>query len=340
MKDYYRVLGLDPSAEVEVIEAAYKALSRKYRRRLRPLPGAGDRRREIDEAFAVLNDPMKRAEYDGELHELRSPALPKAPPPEGSGQNSLGFAEYSNPRDGAVMVLIPAGEFVMGSLPGEGDDNEHPQRKVTLDAYRIYKCEVTNSQFRRFVGETGYRAEGQWEKFSLTGRDDHPVINVTWNDARRYCQWAGGRLPTEAEWEKAARGTDGRMYPWGNEWDRNKCNNVTTDSAIYKASRVDLRLGKGTTPVGTFPEGASPYGCLDMAGNVWEWCSDWYDPDYYKKSLPLNPQGAATGDSRVFRGGGWFDDVTTGCRCAFRVGNDPKSSTYLYGFRACFSVKD
>jgi len=335
MKDYYRILELDPSAEIEVITAAFKALAKKYRPGRRALPGAVEKMRDIDEAFEILNDPRRKAEYDEARQDDRvvHPSLPA--PPEGVGKNSKGYLEHRNSPDGAVMILIPAGEFFMGSPAGEGDENEHPQRKVALDAYHIYKYEVTNTQFALFAAETGYNAQGQWQKYALPGRESHPVVNITWSDARNYALWAGGRLPTEAEWEKAARGTDGRLYPWGNDWDRNKCNNYTTNSTVYRASRVNLLEGRGTTPVGTFPDGASPYGCLDMSGNVWEWCNDWYDDDYYKKSLPDNPRGALTGSSRVFRGGTWNSDAATGFRCAYRVGNTPGSSSYLYGFRVC-----
>ncbi|MGV8122349.1 MAG: SUMF1/EgtB/PvdO family nonheme iron enzyme [Candidatus Xenobiia bacterium LiM19] len=240
-------------------------------------------------------------------------------------------SKMQNTKDGAEMVLVPAGEFLMGSPSGEGSD-EHPQHRVYLDAYYIYKYPVTNGQFARFVKETGYGAEGDWEDFADPGREDHPVLNVTWKDARAYCKWADGRLPMEAEWEKAARGTDGREYPWGNTWDDSKCN---WDKGPKVPGMADIYGGRGTTPVGSFPSGASPYGCMDMAGNVWEWCSDWYDEDYYKNSPSRNPSGPSKGGYRVSRGGSWYVEDTGIFRCAYRFRYSPVNRINLCGFRVC-----
>ena len=152
--------------------------------------------------------------------------------------------------------------------------------------------------------------------------DTHPV-NVSWNDAKAYAKWAGVTLPTEAQWEKAARGTDGRVYPWGNDWDAAKCNNSVGANHPGK-----------TSPVGSFPAGASPYGCLDMAGNVWQWCADWYGADYYTTSPAKNPTGPATGTVRVLRGGSWGGSgVVYGCRGACRIYYIPYLWVYLIGFR-------
>jgi formylglycine-generating enzyme required for sulfatase activity len=193
------------------------------------------------------------------------------------------------------------------------DDDEKPAHQVKLDGYWIYKNEVTVGQYKQFCAATGRTMPNLDSDFS---GDDHPVVNVTWFDAVAYCRWAGVRLPTEAQWEKAARGTDGRIYPWGNVWDKDKAN-------------AD---GDQTTPVGSFPKGASPYGCLDMAGNVWEWCQDWYGSDYYASSPASNPTGPASGDKRVLRGGSWIS-TSYFCRCAGRDGNDPSSTYHGYGFR-------
>jgi len=217
------------------------------------------------------------------------------------------------------MVYIPAGEFLMGSNDGYG---EKPQHRVYLDAYFIDIYEVTNEQFARFVDATGYQAEGNWKEYFTSSKEKHPVVNVSWNDANAYCKWAGKRLPTEAEWEKAARGTDGRKYPWGNEWDSSKCNS-SGDSDGYE----------GTAPVGSFPAGASPYGVMDMACNVWEWVADWYDKDYYSRSPQQNPQGPDSGIGRVLRGGSWYDSYAIFLRCANRGSRGPSNMSLSSGFR-------
>ena len=192
-------------------------------------------------------------------------------------------------------------------------NSETPQHKVYLDDYWIYKTEVTVAQYRKFCQATGRQMPGlpDWSK------DDHPVVNVSWEDAAAYAQWAGAALPTEAQWEKAARGTDARVYPWGNEWDGAKCVNST----------------QSTKPVGGIPAGASPYGCLDMAGNVWEWCADWYDAGYYKNAPARNPTGPATSTSRVLRGGSWLTPVPDVFRAAYRFWLNPGDRNDYFGFR-------
>jgi len=190
------------------------------------------------------------------------------------------------------MLAIPAGEFTMGSDHGV----ERPPHTVFVDAFEIDKLEVTNQEFERFAWETSYvtdaerAGETSW-RYYAKNKPNHPVVKVGWNDARAYCEWAGKRLPTEAEWEKAARGADARSYPWGNQWDAAKANAKEAGN-------------RGTTPVGSFPAGASPYGVLDMAGNVAEWTADWFKAypggDFYSPYF---------GEKfRVIRGGGWFND--------------------------------
>jgi len=193
-----------------------------------------------------------------------------------------------HPVDSAEMILIPEGEFIMGTsdeqieellrqFPGwnrEQFADEQPQHRVYLDDFYIDKYPVTNTQFEQFVKATGCKSEGDWRGYYRKGKEKHPVVNVSWNDANAYCKWAGKRLPTEAEWEKAARGADGRIWPWGNVWDKRKCNSL---------DRLDSGTGT-TTPVGSYPAGASPYGVMDMVGNVLEWCTDWHDEDYYAHS--------------------------------------------------------
>ncbi len=220
----------------------------------------------------------------------------------------------TNPVDGAEMVYIPAGEFIMGS--NDGDDDEKPQHKVYLDGYWIYKYEVTVAQYRKFCKATGWQEplppEWGW-------KDNHPIVNVSWDDATAYAQWAGVRLPTEAEWEKAARGTDGREYPWGNEWDASKCN--ARESGPRR-----------TTAVGSYAGGASPYGIQDMAGNVWEWCADWYGENYYRSAPSKNPKGPGSGQYRVLRGGAWYSDHNV-ARCAYRDDGVPAYALDYLGFR-------
>ena len=192
-------------------------------------------------------------------------------------------------EDGAEMVLVPAGEFWMGS---EESDDEKPRHRVHLDAFHIDKYAVTNALYERFMRSTGRQAPAYWND-SKGNSPTQPVVGVSWHDAEAYCKWAGKRLPTEAEWEKAARGTDGRKYPWGDQWDSSRANSV------------ESQLGK-TTPVGSYPGGASTYGALDMAGNVWQWVADWYDKSYYQRSPERNPRGPESGQYRVLRGGSWL----------------------------------
>ncbi|MFH0801594.1 MAG: formylglycine-generating enzyme family protein [bacterium] len=226
-----------------------------------------------------------------------------------------------NEKDGSELILIPAGEFTMGSPDGTGENDEHPQHKVYLDAYYIGKYEVTNEQFARFVNETGYQPEGAWKLSYNSSTTDHPVGPVSWADAVAYCNWAALRLPTEAEWEKAARGQDGRTYPWGNKWDASRCNNSV------------IRASSGKKPVGSFPSGASPYGCLDMAGNVWEWCHDWYSDTYYSSSPSKNPRGPGSEELRILRGGSWYLDKPSYYRTANRYRHVPEDGNINNGIR-------
>ncbi len=233
------------------------------------------------------------------------------------------------------MVLVPAGEFTMGTAAGsDGLPDEQPQRKVLLGAFWIDRYEVTNEEYKRFVEETGHRtpahvtsANTLWEQNKpLAGIERHPVVNVSWTDAVAYCRWAGKRLPTEAEWEKTARGTDGRIYPWGNDWDFEKANSASFwakrtvqfagstewDEFWLRGQGAAISKEKGikgevlTLPVGTFPTGASPYGAMDMAGNAAEWVQDWYNPNYYRSAPLTDPPGPDRGAIKSMRGGSWL----------------------------------
>ena len=272
-------------------------------------------------------------------------------------------------RDEMPLVFVPEGEFLMGSLEGEPDADldEQPQRLVYLDAFWIDQTEVSNFQFRRFVVATGYRTEAQivnqspvynldtdeWEETrgaywqqprgpgsSLEGLDNHPVVQVSWNDAVAYCKWAQRRLPTEAEWEKAARGVDGRRYPWGSRPLESDLLN-SADRSIGKewaSDRLD-DTHRFTAPVGNYPNGASPYGALDMAGNVWEWVYDIYYENIYSESPNENPTGATYGNYRVRRGGSWRNTQKL-VRVTHRLWHSDWSRSDQVGFRCAMSVEE
>jgi formylglycine-generating enzyme required for sulfatase activity len=222
--------------------------------------------------------------------------------------------------DGAPMVLVPKGEFIMGSPLGTYifGDNEAPRRRIHLKAFYIDKFEVTNARFRKeLVPKDGY--------MGTFINDDQPVVGVSWFQAREYCGRVKKRLPTEAEWEKAARGTDGRSYPWGNQ-------PATCKLAIMGGIIPSCSRGFATWEVGSCPLGVSPYGAMDMAGNVMEWVADWYSGGYYEKAPPKNPKGPKAGKLRVLRGGAWFNSRVL-LRSAFRTGFSPGGSNHGIGFR-------
>ena len=222
-------------------------------------------------------------------------------------------------KDGAPMVLIPAGEFEMGS--NNGGDEEKPMHKVYLDAFYMDKYEVTNALYRKFMDATGYKAPAFWDDPKFND-PQHPVVGVDWNDANEYCRWSGKRLPTDAEWEKAARGgLVERKYPCGDT--------LTHEDANYYGTGGKDKW-EHTSPVGSFaPNG---YGLYDMAGNVWEWCADWYDARYYAKSPKSNPIGSSSGSYHVLRGGSWGDFSTDYLRVAYRYFSNPMNY-FDVGFR-------
>jgi len=258
------------------------------------------------------------------------------------------------------MVYVPSGEFILGTSDAQVEswlrqdpeakrewyDTERPQCRVRLAGYWVARTPVTNAQYRLFAQATGHEAPRRGEDGGLAwGPDDFPVVNVSWDDASAYCEWAGGRLPTELEWEKAARGTDGRTFPWGEEWDTTRCYSLEAVTGKRYSSTAEWFLGQvlwqkdhgpipDLTAVGSYPSGASPYGCLDMAGSLWEWCADWYDPHAYQRYATGDLTSPTAGKSRVLRGNHWVLSLgeARNFRCANRD-QDPGSGDDYCGFR-------
>jgi serine/threonine-protein kinase len=250
-----------------------------------------------------------------------TPALTNTP--AATSAPALGIGSTQTGRDGMTMLYVPAGSFTMGS---DKYDGEKPVHTVTLDAFWIDKTEVTNQMYAYCVNALVCKPPSKLKSFAHpsyygnTTYSNYPVIYVDWNQASAYCNWAGRRLPTEAEWEKAARGTDGRTYPWGDGIDKTRAN--------YNQNVGD------TTKVGSYESGKSFYGAYDMAGNVWEWVNDWYGP--YSSDSLSNPTGPASGDGRVLRGGAWYSDDLS-ARSANRFRRDPAFTNYYLGFRCLLS---
>jgi formylglycine-generating enzyme required for sulfatase activity len=281
--------------------------------------------------------------------ESLSPAMSKPPSDPKLGDT------WIRPADNAVMILAPAGSFAMGTGTASRADGyweELPQHPVTLDGFWMDKFEVTNAQFADFLQARGNQEEGgvTWleidSEFALIeqvgdvfqpkeGYADHPVIDVSWYGAQAFCQWVGGRLPTEAEWEYAARGPENLIYPWGNEYDCTRGNFHDWTEPIDPEFLIPGERGCDgfdfTSPVGTFPSGASWCGALDMAGNVYEWVADW-GVSFYPSGPQLNPTGPAKGTEKVVRGGSWNNHHLS-VRTAFRGDYRPFIRSYYIGFR-------
>ncbi len=250
------------------------------------------------------------------------------------------FADHPvRERDPVIMVTIAEGSFIRGSGSDTGRADERPRRTIYLNAFMIDKYEVTNAQYLKFIAATGHQEPfnvyGTGSLFDMKRIETLPVVQVTWHDAADYCQWVGKRLPTEAEWEKAARGTDGRSYPWGNK----------APSAHHVNFNRDWVATGTLLPVGSLPDGVSPYGVHDMSGNAREWVQDWYAKHYYQVAPDRNPKGPETGLLKVIRGGSWHSfesDIRTaargkggfalkthgtGFRCARNVSAEPRPAT-------------
>ena len=256
------------------------------------------------------------------------PAVTTTPEP---GPYALGDT-WTRPADGMGMVYVPAGEFQMGST--EGDNDEAPVHTVALDAFWLDHTEVTNAQYQKCV------AAGDCEVSRCASNSDYngaeqPVVCVSWHDAVAYCEWAGGRLLTEAEWEYAARGPEGLIYPWGNTFDGTRLN-FCDKSCTFDWANQSVDDGyEFTAPVGSYPDGASWAGALDLAGNVWEWVADWYGD--YSSGRQVNPTGPQNGDCRVLRGGSWHGNENN-TRGANRDRSTPTDSDNSGGFRCGVSA--
>ena len=275
--------------------------------------------REAREVVRVPED--KRIDVSLDLMQQRHSAVGGGLVPLGANPQS--HEEYWRPKDGASVVKIPAGDFLMGSPANEGEPAEHPQRKISASAFLIDKTEVSWGQYRKFATASGTPLP----ETPLWGTPDgYPVTGVTWSEAVAFCQWVGARLPTEAEWEKAARGTEGRRYPFGDDWDPDRCN--TLDGGPHRPRGV-----------GAFPGCLSPYGLLDMAGSAWEFCQDWFDEKTYETGANRDPKGPASGHLRVIRGGSWLNP-NLWTRTSFRQGTDPSWRNVLHGFRCAQDVPE
>ncbi len=241
--------------------------------------------------------------------------------------------------DGAPMVLIPEGPFPMGvpMAARDGGIDERPNHEVYVDAFYMDKYELTNARYLQFVTETGHRTPqhptdpnlGLWKGNMMPESvSELPVINVDWFDAQAYCQWAGKRLPTEAEWEKAAKGPNDWRFPWGDV-------EPTQEHANF--NQVRWRGEATLVQVGIYDKGKSPYGVYDVAGNVWEWVSDWYDASYYQVSPSRNPQGPESGTYKAVRSSGWQGE-TPQVRIFTRIKSLPTDRNNSTGFRCAQDI--
>mgnify|MGYP003385103362 CR=1 FL=1 len=273
-------------------------------------------RPQIREAFSKANRRVALHPQENQLVPLATPLLGMRYPIY-SAESRVG----AEPNE---MVAIPAGEFIRGTnqrLPDEG-----PQHTVTLPEFMLDRYEVTNLQYKKFIDATAHRSPDHFRNRTYpAGKADHPVTFVSWNDADAYCAWAGKRLPSDQEWEKAARSTDGREYPWGNEFDIENANMPLRWQALKQFG--------DTTPVGAFEKGASPYGVYDMSGNVWEWTASWYEA-YPGNTTPSESYGQRY---KTLKGGSWFDCSIYKCGISAPVYNRAffasRTRNDTFGFR-------
>jgi len=270
-----------------------------------------------------------------------------------NARNKIGIPYYFNKIDGTILSKIPAGK----SLAGE-DYYGKDLFSVTLPAYYLALHPVTNEQYALFLNNIKPNSTllNEWLRLGQNDsyiyrvgkcykvqklKTEHPVVSVSWFGAAAYCFWAGLRLPTELEWEKGARGVDGRAYPWGNEWDSKKCRNSKDKGPLAAANIIELNTEDNTTcGVWEYPEGCSPWGMFQMAGNIWEWCSDWYDPHAYEhyRNGDLSPP---TGDLCRVQHGGSYDDTHEGCFLNRTVHvNPPNAKIWRWGFRCALTYRN
>ena len=253
-----------------------------------------------------------------------SPTITRTPPPTTTSTITLSPTITNTPDlgsirvspiDGMVMVFVPEGDFWMGKTDGNND--ERPMRQVFLDAYWIDQSEVTNRMYRACVSDGGCSQPAETNSATHQGYytgpqyDDYPVVHVNWNQAQEYCTWAGRWLPTEAEWEKAARGPEGYLYPWGNQKPNSDKMNFADKN--FNESHADKTVDDSyadVAPVGSYPQGASVYGVFDLVGNVWEWVADLYGAQYYREAPAENPTGPSSGLEHVIRGGAYDNNIT------------------------------
>lgn len=257
-------------------------------------------------------------------------------PPSNNGQAAS--SETIRGKDGVPMIFIPAGPFTMGS--NDGLPNERPEHSVSLDAYYIDQYEVTAGRYQQFIESAKRDLPPTWDDEAAQTMSNLPAVGMSWTDAAAYCKWAGRRLPTEAEWEKAARGTDGRRYPWGHMQPfvdiANYNRGVWVSDAITLVP-VNSGLEGMSVRHGLKEGGKSPYGLFHMAGNAAEWVADWYDREYYQKSPEKNPTGPSQGEKRVLRGGSWAD-LPAALRVTARFSAEPDFEDRTMGFRCAMTA--
>ena len=334
-----------PSADERAYRAAVEAAARGN------WPGALRRLSALAERNPYFRDVDLRLREAARETAAEMPDLDPRVEVEMIGYLAAADAEVLAGALDRCVVSIPAGAFRMGSDGGRPD--EAPERSVRLARFSIDRFEVTNAQYQRYVRATGRSGPAHWAGTEYPpGQADRPIVGIGWSEASGYCAWAGKRLPTEAEWERTCRGTDGRTYPWGDEWDADRLNAVSVpllvdDPAGRDPARPLLFMNPapgeaGLRPIGMFPDGATPERVFDLQGNAAEWVLDWYDAAGYGGLPDENPIGLAPPWNHAVRGVGWLDrfgrpgDVAVDARCAARNASHATEDLRV-GFRCAAS---